>query len=38
LLGTGEIDLGTLYRWSGKEWNKASSETSGIGIFIGLSE
>ena len=38
LSGTTEIDSGTLYRWSGEEWKNASGETSGIGIFIGLSE
>lgn len=38
LSGTAEIDSGTLYRWSGKEWSDVGSQTSGIGIFIGLSE
>jgi hypothetical protein len=35
LTGTAEISSGTLYEWSGSDWVDA---TSGIGIFIGLSE
>lgn len=38
LTGTAEIDSGTLYRWSGSEWGRVDGTTSGIGIFIGLSE
>ncbi len=35
LTGTAETSSGTLYEWSGSEWVDV---TSGIGIFIGLSE
>ncbi len=35
LAGTAEISSGTLYEWSGSDWVDV---TSGIGIFIGLSE
>lgn len=35
LTGTAEIGSGTPYEWSGSDWVDA---TSGIGIFIGLSE
>ncbi|MBU0572157.1 hypothetical protein KKH23_00495 [Patescibacteria group bacterium] len=38
LSGTVKIGSGTLHRWSGSEWSSVSGETSGIGIFIGLSE
>ena len=35
LTGTAETSSGTLYEWSGSDWVDV---TSGIGIFIGLSE
>lgn len=38
IMGTVEISSGALYKWSGSDWSSVSGETSGIGIFIGLSE
>ena len=35
LTGTAETSSGTLYEWSGSDWVDV---TSGVGIFIGLSE